>query len=289
MAKRLRKIWVVNAGRIAYGPAFDLQRRIVAARKAGAVPDILLFCEHPHVITLGRNGDTKNLLAGQNVLKQMNVEFAETDRGGDITYHGPGQIIGYPILDLTQHKRDVRWYVEQLEEVMIRAAGDYGLAARRVLCRHGIWIAAPNPESSLPEPSQSSGVGAAQFGPARQGWVNSEKTHSAVGTAQPSAEPCGSKEEKLAALGVHLSRWVTSHGFAFNVSTDLRFFDLIIPCGIKDKRATSLERALGRAVSLDEARTRLAFHFSEIFQTEPETKSFAELKSSLDAKIPAAL
>ncbi|HKQ86354.1 MAG TPA: lipoyl(octanoyl) transferase LipB [Candidatus Acidoferrales bacterium] len=228
-------LWIINAGRIAYGPAFDLQREIVAASKAGAIPDVLLFCEHPHVITLGRNGQYGNLLASANVLKQMNVEFHETDRGGDITYHGPGQIVGYPILDLAQHKRDVRWYVERLEEVMIRTAADYGLAARRILCRHGIWIDAP------------------------QG------------------------EEKLAALGVHLSRWVTSHGFAFNVSTDLRYFDLIIPCGIKDKRATSLERALGRSVSLDEARARLAAHFAEIFGVEPQAVSLDELQNAIGA------
>lgn len=227
-------LWIVNAGRIGYGPAFDLQREIVAARKASAVPDVLLFCEHPHVITLGRNGQRENLLANANVLRQMNVEFHETDRGGDITYHGPGQIVGYPILDLAQHKRDVRWYVEQLEEVMIRAAADYGLAARRILCRHGIWIDAP------------------------------------------------AGEEKLAALGVHLSRWVTSHGFAFNVSTDLRYFDLIIPCGIKDKRATSLERALGHAVSLDEARARLAAHFAEIFKVEPQPVSLDELQHAAE-------
>ncbi|MGH9575612.1 MAG: lipoyl(octanoyl) transferase LipB [Candidatus Acidiferrales bacterium] len=227
-------LWIVSAGRVAYGPAFDLQREIVAARKAGAIPDVLLFCEHPHVITLGRNGQRENLLANANVLRQMNVEFHETDRGGDITYHGPGQIVGYPILDLAKHKRDVRWYVEQLEEVMIRTAADYGLAARRILCRHGIWIDAP------------------------------------------------AGEEKLAALGVHLSRWVTSHGFAFNVSTDLRYFDLIVPCGIKDKRATSLERALGRAVSLDEARTRLSAHFAQIFQSDNvHTVSPHDLKQAL--------
>jgi len=229
-----KPLWIINAGGIAYGPAFDLQREIVSARKSGAVPDVLLFCEHPHVITLGRNGQTQNLLAGENVLRQMNVEFHETDRGGDITYHGPGQIVGYPILDLTQHRRDVRWYVEQLEEVMIRTAADYGLAARRILCRHGIWIDAPE------------------------------------------------GEEKLAALGVHLSRWVTSHGFAFNVSTDLRYFDLIIPCGIKDKRATSLERALGRPVSLDEARARLAAHFTEIFHADGKGVSMNHLRKALE-------
>ena len=136
----------------------------------------------------------------------MNVELHSADRGGDITYHGPGQIVGYPILDLTDHRRDVRWYVEQLEEVMIRTTADFGIAAHRVEGQHGVWIASP------------------------------------------------SGEEKLGALGVHLSRWVTSHGFAYNVSTDLRYFDLIVPCGIADKRVTSLERALGRTIPIDEVR-----------------------------------
>jgi lipoyl(octanoyl) transferase len=237
-------LWVINAGVVPYAEALALQREIVAARKSGAVPDVLLFCEHPHVITLGRNGKNENLLANAGVLKQMNVEFHETDRGGDITYHGPGQIVGYPILDLSQHKRDVRWYVEQLEEVMIRTSADYGLAARRILCRHGIWIEAP---------------------------ANADVPYAS--------------EEKLAALGVHLSRWVTSHGFAFNVSTDLRYFNLIVPCGIKDRRATSVERALGRPVSLDQARARLAHHFAEIFHAEPEPKSLADLGAILEAKL----
>jgi lipoyl(octanoyl) transferase len=247
-------LWIIDGGHIAYGPAFDLQREIVSARKSGAVPDVLLFCEHPHVITLGRNGQRENLLANANVLKQMNVEFHETDRGGDITYHGPGQIVGYPILDLNQHKRDVRWYVGQLEEVMIRAAADYGLIARRILCRHGIWIDAPSKNSPVGEGFQGA--------PTIDGLP--------PGASQPG-------EEKLAALGVHLSRWVTSHGFAFNVSTDLRYFDLIIPCGIKDKRATSLERALGHAVSLDEARDRLADHFVDIFHAQPQFLSLSDL------------
>ncbi len=162
---------------------------------------MLLLCEHPHVITLGRNGQREHLRASNHLLAQMNVEFHLSDRGGDITYHGPGQIVGYPILDLTEHKRDVRWYVAQLEEVMIRATADFGLDAKRVEGQHGVWL-------------DSQG---------------------------------GFADEKLGALGVHLSRWVTSHGFAYNVSTDLRYFDLIVPCGIAGKRATSLERALGRA------------------------------------------
>jgi lipoate-protein ligase B len=210
--------WVVNLGLVPYGPCFELQRRLVASRKTGAIPDVLLLCEHPHVITLGRNGKQEHLRAGNHLLSQMNVEFHHTDRGGDITYHGPGQTVGYPILDLTDHRRDVRWYVSRLEEVMIRTSADWGVVAKRVEGQHGIWIDTP------------------------------------VG------------EEKLAALGVHLSRWITSHGFAYNVSTDLRYFDLIVPCGIAGKRATSLERVLSRAISATEVRPRLLQHFSKVFE-----------------------
>jgi lipoyl(octanoyl) transferase len=209
--------WVVNLGLLPYAPACALQDQLVQARKACAIPDVLLFCEHPHTITLGRNGKKEHLRANDHLLAQMNVTFRETNRGGDITYHGPGQIVGYPILDLTAHRRDVRWYVQQLEETMIRATVDFKITAARVEGRHGIWIGQPP------------------------------------------------TEEKLAALGVHLSRWVTSHGFAYNVSTDLRYFDLIVPCGIAGARATSLERILGRRVETGDARARLTSHFAEVF------------------------
>ncbi|MGD0956582.1 MAG: lipoyl(octanoyl) transferase LipB [Candidatus Acidiferrales bacterium] len=217
--KEPRKLgWFVDAGLIPYGPACKLQRQLVEARKSGAIPDVLLLCEHPHVITLGRNGSREHLRSGDRLLAQMNVEFHPTDRGGDITYHGPGQIVGYPILDLNEHRRDVRWYVAQLEEVMIRASADFGIAAKRVEGRHGVWI------------------------------------------------DIQSGQEKLGALGVHLSRWVTSHGFAYNVSTDLRYFDLIVPCGIAGTRATSLERILNRSMDSREVRGRLASHFAEVFE-----------------------
>lgn len=217
-----------------YDDACRLQRQLVDARKARAIPDVLMFCEHAHVITLGRNGKRENLRAGDGVLALMNVEFRPTDRGGDITYHGPGQVVGYPILDLAQHRRDVRWYVEQLEETMIRATADYGLHAKRVEGRHGIWV-----ESSA-------------------------------------------GEEKLAAVGVHLSRWVTAHGFAYNVSTDLRFFDLIVPCGISGRRATSLERLLGRAIRASEVRERLAAHFGEVFGCEMIAKALGGVRQAVD-------
>jgi lipoyl(octanoyl) transferase len=216
-----KKCWAVDLGLMPYAPACELQRELVEARKANVIPDVLLFCEHPHVITLGRNGKHEHLRAGDRLLAQMNVEFHATDRGGDITYHGPGQVVGYPILDLAEHRRDIRWYVEQLEETMIRATRDFGIEARRVPGKHGIWVG------------------------------------SADGTA--------AAEEKLAALGVHLSRWVTSHGFAYNVSTELRYFDLIVPCGIQDARATSLERIRGRDVETAEAKARLGAHFADVF------------------------
>jgi lipoyl(octanoyl) transferase len=233
--------WQVNAGLLSYGPACALQRQLVEARKAGVIPDVLLFCEHPHTITLGRNGKKEHLRANDRLLAQMNVTFHETNRGGDITYHGPGQIVGYPILDLTEHRRDVRWYVHQLEETMIRTTADFEVTAARVADRHGIWVGQPP------------------------------------------------TEEKLAALGVHLSRWVTSHGFAYNVATDLRYFDLIVPCGIAGKRATSLERVLDRAVRTDEVRPRLAAHFGELFERNMLQVSRAELEEKLQLHISHAL
>lgn len=226
-------VWVADLGLIGYEPACALQREMVEARKACAIPDVLLLCEHPHVITLGRNGKRENLHASERLLAQMNVEFHDTDRGGDITYHGPGQIVGYPILDLADHRRDIRWYVEQLEEMMIRATADFGLAAHRNDANHGVWFDGP------------------------------------------------AGEEKLAALGVHLSRWVSSHGFAYNASTDLRYFDLIVPCGVAGKRATSLERALGRAVAHDAVRQRLVAHFASVFERKPVQISREELEQSL--------
>jgi len=227
--------WVVELGLVRYELACNLQQKLVQARKEGAIPDVLLLCEHPHVITLGRNGRGENLLAPDHLLAEMNVEFQPSDRGGDITYHGPGQIVGYPILDLAEHRRDVRWYVNQLEEVMIRSTADFGLVAKRVEGQHGVWIGL-----------EASGA-----------------------------------EEKLGALGVHLSRWVTSHGFAYNVSTDLRYFDLIVPCGIAGKLATSLERALGRNLGSQEVTQTLILHFGQVFERSMISVSTSELEEAL--------
>jgi lipoyl(octanoyl) transferase len=237
---------ITELGLISYEDSVALQKRVVAARKAGAIPDVLLLCEHPPVITFGRNAKRENLLATENVLQQKNVALHDTNRGGDITFHGPGQIVGYPILDLGAIHRDVHWYVRTLEEVMIRASADFGLSAFRVPGRTGIWVHPPR----RPTP------------------------------AQP-AEPVVA-EEKLAAIGVHISRWVTSHGFAYNVSTDLRYFDLIVPCGIAERKATSLEKLLDRGIATAEARPCLIRHFAELFALDPKTTSREDLLSSLD-------
>jgi lipoyl(octanoyl) transferase len=236
----------IDLGLIGYAEAYALQRRIVAARKADLIEDVLLLCEHPHVITQGRNGKREHLLAGENVLRQKGISLYETSRGGDITYHGPGQIVGYPILNLAAIRRDVVWYVRMLEEVMIRASSDLGVNATREAGKTGVWVATENSPQS------------------------SQKTQR--GESAP---------EKLGAIGVHISRWVTSHGFAFNVSTDLRFFDLIVPCGIADRKATSLEKLLSRRVESSEVAARLTQHFGEVFGREMRQTSLEKLLDTL--------
>ena len=230
----LKDCLTIDLGLIGYAEAYALQKRVVAARKAGAIEDVLLLCEHPHVITQGRSGKREHLLASDNVLRQKGVEYYETSRGGDITYHGPGQIVAYPILNLGAIRRDVVWYVRMLEEVMIRATTEFGITAERVPGKTGIWVRA------------------------------------------------GDTEEKLAAIGVHISRWVTSHGFAYNVSTDLRNFDLIVPCGIADRKATSLEKLLGRSADWKEVEQRLAKHFGELFGLEMMQAAREELLEKLE-------
>jgi lipoyl(octanoyl) transferase len=248
----MKELLVVDLGAVEYGAAWELQRRVAAARKAGAIADVLLLCEHPHVITLGRSGKIANLRAPGEMLRRMGVSFFETNRGGDITYHGPGQLVGYPILNLGEIRRDVAWYVRSLEEAMIRATAEFGIASKRVSGRTGVWVdvAADSAGEKLKEVKE----------------VEEAKD-----------------EEKLAAIGVHLSRWVTSHGFAYNVSTDLRYFDLIVPCGIAGKRATSLEKLLGRRVEMKEVAPRVATRLGEIFGLAPRACGPEELDSMLAA------
>ncbi len=202
---------VVDWGTVPYAQACVWQSELVNLRHAGSIPDLLILCEHPPVITLGRNADRKNILASDELLAARGVELHSTNRGGDVTYHGPGQLVGYPILNLKEWKQDVAAYVRALEEVLIRVLAAFDIAAQRL----GSPPSEPLPNGKLRRSTLHTGA-----------WVTSHE----------------GKQEKIAAIGVHLSRWITSHGFALNVSTDLGHFDLIVPCGIADKGVTSMAR-----------------------------------------------
>ena len=195
-----------------YADALAIQQELVEKRKRGLIPDQLLFVEHPHVITQGRNGHAENLLAGEDALRSAGIEYFPTNRGGDITYHGPGQIVGYPILDLREWKRDVVAYVRAIEQVIIDALADFDIAGQRLLGCTGVWV----------------------------------------------------DGRKVAAIGVHISRWVTSHGFALNHTTDLRYFQYIVPCGLT-KPVTSMS-ALGSDSSREQVIAALSSAFTKQFQ-----------------------
>ena len=210
----MRSCQLQELGRVDYGKAFELQQQLVAERKQGIIGDHLLLLEHPHVVTLGRNGHMENLLAPPEVLARAGISFYPTDRGGDITYHGPGQLVGYPILDLRDWKRDVVGYVRAVEQVIIDTLAEFGISAGRVPKLTGVWV----------------------------------------------------DGRKIAAIGVHISRWVTSHGFALNVNTDLSYFQYIVPCGLT-KPVTSMAQ-LGCAADLSEVARCLARHFGCVFDCE---------------------
>ena len=222
---------VFNLGKISYGTAWDLQKsmqkRLIEQKKRlrdakehssqeKLIHDMLLFVEHPHVYTLGKSGDSAHLLKAVSELSSIDAEYVETDRGGDITYHGPGQIVGYPILDLDRHFTDIHKYLRYLEEVIIRTCAEYGIPAGRIEGLTGVWIG----------------------------------------------------DEKICAMGIRCSRWVTMHGFALNVNTDLSYFNHIVPCGIENKAVTSLNKVLGHDVDPGEVRKHLLKHFSDVFDIE---------------------
>jgi lipoyl(octanoyl) transferase len=209
----MRPLLVRRLGRIPYARGLEIQAQLVAERQAGRAPDTLLLLEHDPVFTLGRNARPESLLVPEADLRAKGFELFETGRGGDVTYHGPGQLVGYPILDLAPDRRDVHRYVRDLEEVMIRTCADYGIAAQRIAALTGTWVG----------------------------------------------------QEKIGAIGVRIARWVTSHGLAFNVATDLAPFALIVPCGIKERGVTSLQRLLGHEVALAEVMERVAAHFAAVF------------------------
>jgi lipoyl(octanoyl) transferase len=213
-----RSIEVRRLGVVPYADALDLQKQLVELRKAGAIPDQLLLLEHPPVITLGvkTRNDRSHVVATPDTLEDEGVEIFESGRGGDVTYHGPGQLVGYPIIDLRPDRCDVHRYVRDLEDALIRAVAAFGITAQRMPGLTGAWVA----------------------------------------------------DDKLAAIGVRIARWVTSHGFALNVSTNLAHFDLIVPCGIPDKGVTSLDKLTGRAVVMREAEDAVAAALAEVFDRQ---------------------
>ncbi len=217
---------VRRLGTVGYADALDLQKAIVEDRKAGRIPDQLLLLEHPPVITLGvrARNDRSHVLATPDALAAEHVEIHETGRGGDVTYHGPGQLVGYPIISLHPDRRDVHRYVRDLEEVLIRTAARFGVTAGRSEGLTGVWVG----------------------------------------------------DEKLAAIGVRISRWVTSHGFAFNVATNLSHFGLIVPCGLADKGVTSLEALLERPVGIDAVADAVVEEFGTVFAREMISQTTAQ-------------
>lgn len=232
----MRRLDVKRLGLVPYGDGLELQRELVEQRKANRIPDTLLLLQHPHVLTIGVKKDGRShILATPDRLSSLGVEVFETGRGGDVTYHGPGQLVGYPILDLNPDRRDVHQYVRDLEEVMIRVSAAYGLNAVRVKGLSGAWV-----PSTL-----------------RQAQGRPEQSRGTTSSGQAA--------EKIGAIGVRISRWVTSHGFAFNVATDIDFFNLIVPCGIADRGVTSLSTQLGRAPAMSEVEDCFIAHFANVF------------------------
>lgn len=234
-----RRLLVADLGVMPYADALALQREAARARLSGAIADdLLLLVEHPPVITLGRSARAGNLLASPDLLAARGVELFEVERGGDITFHGPGQLVGYPIVDLTQHREDLHWYLRQLEEVMIRSLSACGILAARNPGKTGVWVAG----------------------------------------------------RKIASIGVHARQWVTWHGFALNVTTDLSYFDLIVPCGIHDVTMTSVERELRDAADgaclapapalFDDVRAHTVSAFAGLFSLTPEPADVAAVMAA---------
>ncbi|MEP6493995.1 MAG: lipoyl(octanoyl) transferase LipB [bacterium] len=215
----MRELWVERLGVMPYAQALELQRQVARARIAGTISeDVLLLVEHPPVVTLGRSSKERNLLASPEVLAARGVELFEVERGGDVTFHGPGQLVGYPIIDLKRHRQDLHWYLRQVEQALIVALGDVGIAGERSVGYTGVWT---------------------------QG-------------------------RKIASIGVHARDWVTWHGFALNVSTDLSYFQLMVPCGIQSVTMTSVDRELGAGVvDMDRVESCVAAAFGVVFDLTP--------------------
>lgn len=226
-----RELWTVSLGRVPYGEALELQRSIARDRISGAISqDVLLLLEHPPVVTLGRSSKEKHLIASPDFLRSKSVELFEVERGGDVTFHGPGQLVGYPIVDLRRHRQDLHWYLRKIEEALINTLADYEIPGERNTSYTGVWT----------------------------------------------------RGKKIASIGVHVRDWVTWHGFALNVTTDLSFFDLIVPCGINGVVMTSIARELGlEDVSAQDVRERVTAKFADAFDLTAVVTSRSALLESV--------
>jgi len=228
MIKDAKKLVYCDLGLIDYKDAWDIQKSVHQLRAENKIDDVLFLLEHPHTYTLGKTADKENLVGDKKYLDENNISVYDIDRGGDITYHGPGQIVGYPIISLTNWKQDTHKYLRAIEEVILRVCTEYGLEGSRVDKYTGVWI----------------------------------------------------EDRKICAIGIKVSRWITMHGFAFNVNTDLKLFDGIIPCGISDKEVTSLNRELKKEIRLNDIKEKIIHHFDDIFEYDQiEFKSKEEIKS----------
>lgn len=217
--------YIIDLGLIDYQKAWDLQHQLWLNRVKDEIPDIILILEHPHVITLGRRGNRSHLLVSEEYLEKIGISIFHVERGGDITYHGPGQIIAYPILNLRKYEYNLLRYIDQLEEVIIRVLKDFGIEGRKDSLNRGVWV----------------------------------------------------KEEKIASLGLAIKYWVSYHGLALNYQTDLKYFDLIHPCGLEGKRMTSMAKLLGREISKEELIERISFYFEEVFEKEWQKRKLEEV------------
>lgn len=238
-------LWTVHLGTMPYAEALELQRAAARARISGAVPeDLLLLVEHPPVVTLGRSSKERHLVASPEYLRARGVELFEVERGGDVTFHGPGQLVGYPIFDLKRHKRDLHWYLRQVEEALIRALAAFGVPGERSAGYTGVWTRGPQTAEHEPR--------------------------------------------KVVSIGVHARDWVTWHGFALNVTTDLSYFGLIVPCGIAGVDMTSIARELdGAPVSMTDTERQVTRAFGGVFALEPVEVAPQALLELLDAGQPA--
>ena len=220
-----RKGYILNLGLMDYGKAWDLQHDLWSRRVQGELPDLLLLLEHPHVITLGRRGNRSHLIVSPEVLEAMKIPIFHVERGGDITYHGPGQMMVYPILDLKDYGYRLIRYIDQLEEVILHVLKDFGIDGRRDPSNRGVWV----------------------------------------------------NSDKIASIGVAIKRWVSFHGFSLNYETDLKYFDLINPCGLEGKKVTSMAKILGKKISREELTEKISYYFKGVFEMDWEERELGEI------------